>query len=100
CCSCSIVVFAAFAGAHGVLFPCRSGLEGAVAFWKRVFTRLSASEVVFFDPLDPGKIYSVSRLPDSDAARAFIDKEQARIVVDYDLKEQDGRVRGQRGEKE
>ena len=96
----SIVVFRQSSVAQEAPFPVLTGLEDAVQFWKQVFTRLSASEVVFFDPLDPGKIYSVSRLPDSDAARAFIDKEQARIVADYDLNEQDGRVRSQRGAKE
>jgi len=96
----SIVVFRQSSVAQEAPFPVLTGLEDAVQFWKQVFTRLSAGEVVFFDPLDPGKIYSVSRLPDSDAARAFIDKEQARIVADYDLNEQDGRVRSQRGAKE
>src|SRR5438093_11823815 len=96
----SIVVFRQSSVAQEAPFPVLTGLEDAVQFWKQVFTRLSASEVVFVDPLDPGKIYSVARLPDSDAARAFIDKEQARSVADYDLNEQDGPVGSKRVSKQ
>jgi membrane-bound lytic murein transglycosylase D len=56
--------------------------------------------VVFFDPLDPGTIYSVLRVPESDDGRATIEKERARIIADYDLNEEDGRVRSQRGARE
>src|SRR5207247_8810294 len=80
----SIVVFRQSSVAEEAPFPVLTGLEDAVQFWKQVFTRLSAGEVVFFDPLDPGKIYSVSRLLDSDAASAFLDKEQARLSRDYE----------------
>src|SRR5438094_8355687 len=96
----SIVVFRQSSVAQEGPFPVLTGLEDAVQFWKHVFTRLSASEVVFFDPLDPGNRSSVSRLPDSDAPRAFIDKQHARTVADYDLNEQDGRISTQRGPKE
>ncbi len=74
-----------------------SGLEDTVEFWKQVFTRFSSKEVVFFDPLDPGKIYRVIRAPETDAGRAMIDQERARVLTDYDLNEEDGRVRSQRG---
>src|SRR5438094_9195379 len=74
----SIVVFRQSSVAQEAPFPVLTGLEDAVQFWKQVFTRLSASEVVFLDPLDPGKIYSESRLPDNDSARSFIDKAQPR----------------------
>src|SRR5690349_23556752 len=81
-------------------FPLPSGLEGAVEFWKRIFTRYSFGEVIFFDPMDPGTIYSSLRAPDNDAGRALIDKERARIVADYDLIDDETRIRAQRGAKE
>src|SRR5437870_10906462 len=79
----SIVVFRQSSVAEEGPFPVLSGLEDAVQFWKQVFTRFSAGEVVFFVPLDPGKIYSVLRLPDCVAGRGFIDKEHSRVVEDY-----------------
>jgi membrane-bound lytic murein transglycosylase D len=96
----TLVGLCRFSVAGEVRFPMLSGLEEAVEFWKQIFTRYGLSDVVFFDPLDPGKVYSVLRIPDNDAARAIIDKEQARIIADYELNEQDGRVRSQRGAKE
>ena len=42
-------------------FPVPPGLEGAIEFWKQIFTRYSFAEVVLFDPLDPGTIYGVVR---------------------------------------
>jgi len=76
------------------------GLEGAVEFWKQIFTRYGSGEVVFFDPFDHGKIYSVLSVPESDEARAMIGNERARIVAEYQLNEEEGRVRSQRGAKE
>jgi membrane-bound lytic murein transglycosylase D len=81
-------------------FPVLPGLEGAVEFWKKIFTRFSTSQVVFHDPHDPALIYSVVTIPENDQARAAIDNERARIMAEYDLKEEDGRVRSQRGVKE
>jgi membrane-bound lytic murein transglycosylase D len=80
-------------------FPLLPGLEGAVEFWKQIFSRYGSSEVVFFDPLDAGTIYSVLQVPDTDEGRAMIDKERARIIADYDLN-LEGRVKSQRGAKE
>src|SRR5687768_7519417 len=77
-----------------------AGLEPAVDFWKRIFTRYGSGEVVFFDPLDHGKIYNILSVPESAEARAIVDRERARIVAEYDLNEEDGRVRSQRGAKE
>jgi len=88
------------AAAEEAPFPLPSGLEGAVEFWKQIFTRYSFGEVVFFDPMDPGTIYSSLRVPDNDAGRALIDKERARIVADYDLIDDETRIRSQRGAKE
>jgi membrane-bound lytic murein transglycosylase D len=81
-------------------FAVLPGLEGAVVFWKQIFTRYGAGEVVFFDPFDHGKIYSVLRVPDSDEGRALVERERARIIANYDLSEEDGRVKTQRGVKE
>jgi membrane-bound lytic murein transglycosylase D len=81
-------------------FPVLPGLEGAVEFWRQIFTRYGAEDVVFFDPFDHGKIYSMLRVPDTDEGRALIERERARIIANYDLKEEEGRVRSQRGVKE
>jgi membrane-bound lytic murein transglycosylase D len=82
------------------VFPILPGLEGAVEFWKQVFTRYGANEVVFFDSADHGKIYSVLRAPEGDEGRVLIERERARIVAEHDLNAPDGRVRSQRGVKE
>jgi membrane-bound lytic murein transglycosylase D len=81
-------------------FAVLPGIEGSVEFWKKIFTRYGAQDVVFFDPFDHGKIYSVLRVPDTDDGRALIDRERARIIANYDLKEDEGRIRSQRGAKE
>jgi membrane-bound lytic murein transglycosylase D len=81
-------------------FPLLAGLEDAVEFWKQIFTRYGVSEVVLFDPLDPSKIYSVVRAPDSEQGRTLVEKERARIVADYDLIDDETRIRSQRGAKE
>ena len=81
-------------------FPVPPGLEGAVGFWKQIFTRYSFLDVVLFDPMDPGTIYSVVRAPENEQGRALVEKERARIVADYDLADEDSRLRAQRGAKE
>jgi membrane-bound lytic murein transglycosylase D len=74
------------------------GLGKRVEFWKQIFTRYGSDDVVFFDPFDPSKTYSVLHVPDTDEGRAMIERERARIVADYALNEED--VRSQRGVKE
>jgi membrane-bound lytic murein transglycosylase D len=81
-------------------FPVPAGLEGAVEFWKQIFTRYSFSEVVLFDPMDPGTVYGVVRAPDNEQGRLLVEKERARIVADYDIADEDSRIRTQRGAKE
>ena len=81
-------------------FPVPEGLAGAVEFWKRIFTRYDSSHVVLFDPLDPGKIYSVLRVPENDEGRAQVSKERARISSEYDLIDDETRIRSQRGAKD
>src|SRR4030095_13405496 len=81
-------------------FSVPSGLEDAVEFWKKIFTTYGFGDVVLFDPMDPSKIYSVLRAPDSDQGRALVEKERWRIIADYDLVNDETRVRSQRGAKE
>lgn len=81
-------------------FPIPSELGAAVEFWKQIFTQFGARDVVFFDPMDPAKIYSVLRAPESDEGRLLVERERARIIADYDLNENDARIRTQRGAKE
>jgi membrane-bound lytic murein transglycosylase D len=81
-------------------FPVLPGLESSVEFWKQIFTRYSFAEVVLFDPLDPGKIYRVVRVPENEEGRAIVDRESARVVADYDLIDDGTRIRSQRGAKE
>jgi len=86
--------------AQGSPFEVPAGLEPAVAFWKQIFTRYSFGEVVLFDPLDMSRIYAVVRAPDNEQGRAVIERERARVVADYDLIDDDSRIRSQRGAKE
>jgi len=95
-----VVVYGNFCFAQETSFPVPAELTGAVEFWKQIFTRFGSKDVIFFDPFDLGKIYSVVRAPDSDEGRSIIEKERLRIIADYDLNDDDGRVKIQRGAKE
>ncbi len=86
--------------AAGASFEVPAGLESAVEFWKQIFSRYGFGEVVLFDPLDMSRIYSVVRAPDNEQGRAVVEKEKARIVADYDLIDDDSRIRSQRGARE
>jgi len=81
-------------------FPVPPGLENSVEFWKQIFTRYSFGDVVLFDPIDQSKIYGVLRVPENEQGRAVVDRERARIVADYDLVDDESRIRSQRGAKE
>ena len=103
CASLVFVLLSAIVGrslAAESAFSILPGLEGAVAFWKLIFTRYGAGDVVFFDPFDLGKVYSVLRIPDTEEGRALIERERSRILASYDLNDEDGRVKTQRGIKE
>ena len=76
------------------------GLERSVNFWKQIFARYSTSEVVLFDPVDPGTIYSVVSAADNDEGRGLLDRERARIIAEYGVADGEGRIRSQRGAKE
>jgi membrane-bound lytic murein transglycosylase D len=82
--------------AQQTAFLIPAGLEETVEFWKHVFTRYGADQIVLFDPMDPGKIYSVVSAADGSA----IDRERAKIVADYNLADDENRIRTQRGAKE
>ncbi|HKY09236.1 MAG TPA: lytic transglycosylase domain-containing protein [Candidatus Binatia bacterium] len=86
--------------AQGHPFAVPAGLETAVEFWKRIFTRYSFGEVVFFDPVDPATIYAVVRAPENEQGRALIESEKARVVAGHDIADEETRIRSQRGAKE
>ena len=93
--------FSPFAlGAQQGPFPVPAGLQGAVDFWKQVFTRHGAGEVLLFDPIDPATIYRVLRVGETEQGRALVGNERARIAAQYDLVDEESRVRSQRGAKE
>lgn len=81
-------------------FPVPAGLQETVDFWKQVFTRHSYGDVILFDPLDPGTIYRVLRAAENEQGRAKVAKERARIAAEYDLADDESRIRSQRGAKE
>src|SRR4029434_2240682 len=81
-------------------FSVPAGLGDAVQFWKKIFNSYVLCDVVLFAPVDPSKIYSVLRAPDSDQGRALVEKERLRIIADYDLVNDETRIRSQRGAKE
>lgn len=80
--------------------PIPSGLEEAVGFWKIVFTRHGASELIFHDTLEPMKIYKVIEMGENYAPRRLIDEERGKIAREFGLGEDENRVRAQRGVKE
>ena len=76
------------------------GLESSVDFWKQIFTRYGFADVVLFDPIDPSTVYRVLQVPENEQGRATVDRERARVVADYDLIDDETRIRSQRGAKE
>ncbi len=83
-----------------VPLPLLPGLENAVEFWKQVFTRYGASDVIFHDRQDPLKIYKVATIDETSAARKAIKEENERISELEGLPLGDPRVRAQRGVRE
>lgn len=81
-------------------FPVPAGLQETVDFWKQIFTRHSYGDVILFDPLDPGTIYRVLRAAENEQGRAKVAKERASIAAEYDLADDESRIRSQRGAKE
>jgi membrane-bound lytic murein transglycosylase D len=79
-------------------FPLLPGLEKSVEFWKKIFTQYSLSQLVFFDPLDMGKIYEVLDVGEQNRSQDYIDGEKARIAAAHGVELV--RVQAQRGIKE
>ena len=96
----SVFLFAAIGSAEENPFSVPTELRRAVEFWKQIFTQFGARDVIFFDPMDPEKIYSVLPVAENEEGRAIIEKERARIIADYELNPEEGRIRTQRGAKE
>jgi membrane-bound lytic murein transglycosylase D len=73
--------------------PLLPGLENAVDFWKQVFTRYGANDVIFHDRQEPFKVYKVISIEDSPAGRKAI-KEEIDAISET---EPGSDVRAQRG---
>jgi len=80
-------------------FPLLPGLESSVEFWKLVFTKYGRSELIFYDSINPKKIYKVVEVGKRRGVRRLIRAERRKIKRRYGLKSTD-RVRVQRGVKE
>jgi len=80
-------------------FPVPTGLEPAVEFWKQIFTKYSTRELVFYDPVDPSKIYKVIRIGKRRRIRSLMRRERMKIVRQHGLKSR-RMVSAQRGGKE
>ena len=88
------------AGARDTGLSVPAGLRGAVAFWQQIFSRHDSGTVLFFDPYDHATVYATLKIADTAPGRAAIENERLRILADYDLEEQAGRLRTQRGARE
>ncbi len=86
--------------AQDMPFPVPPGLEGAVEFWKQIFTRYGSAEVVLFDPMDPATIYGTLRVPENEQGRALVEQRAGANRRRYDLVDDETRIRSQRGAKE
>ena len=80
-------------------FPLLPGLESSVEFWKLVFTKYGGSELIFYDSINPTKIYKVVEAGKRRVVRRLIRAERRKIKRRYGLKSMD-RVGVQRGVKE
>lgn len=81
-------------------FPLLPGLENAVEFWKLVFTRYGANEVIFHDPQEPLKIYKVVQASEREDLRRLIKQETPGIAEAQGVDAGQLKVRAQRGVKE
>lgn len=86
------------ASAPSSVFPVPAGLEPAVEFWKKVFSEISMTELVYFDPLDMSRIYEVVEVGEENRSREYIDAERARVAAAHGVDVE--RVKAQRGIKE
>ena len=81
-------------------FPLLPGLENAVEFWKLVFTRYVANEVIFHDAQDPLKIYKVVQASEREDLRRLIKQETPGIAAAEGVEPGQLKIRAQRGVKE
>jgi membrane-bound lytic murein transglycosylase D len=81
-------------------FAILPGLEGAVEFWKLIFTRYGIADVVFHDPTQPSRIYKVIQVEESAKARKLLEEERDKIMREHGYDREDYRVRWQRGVRE
>jgi hypothetical protein len=72
---------------------------GRGGFLEASFTRHGNGEVLLFDPIDPATIYRVLRAGETEQDRAWVGNERTRIAAEYDLVDDESRVRSQRGAK-
>ena len=79
-------------------FPVPAGLESSVEFWKKIFSEYGLSQLVYFDPLDPGKIYEVVDVGEDSRSNQYLNVERARIAAANGVDIE--RVKTQRGVKE
>ena len=79
-------------------FPVPAGLESSVEFWKKVFSEYSLAQLIYFDPLDPSRIYEVVDVGEDSRSNEYINGERSRIAAANDVDIE--RVRAQRGVKE
>lgn len=79
-------------------FPVPAGLEPAIEFWKKVFSEFSASQLIYFDPLDLSRIYEVTEVGEDNRTSEYINAERSRIAAAHGVDIE--RVKSQRGIKE
>ncbi|HKY08336.1 MAG TPA: transglycosylase SLT domain-containing protein [Candidatus Binatia bacterium] len=79
-------------------FPVPAGLEPAVEFWVKVFSEYGASQLIYFDPLDMGRIYEINDVGEENRTNEYINGERARIAAANGVDIE--RVKAQRGIKE
>ena len=79
-------------------FPIPADLESAVEFWKQIFSEYGIAQLVYFDPLDPSKIYEVVDVGEETRSNHYIKRERARIAKTHGVDIE--RVKTQRGVKE
>jgi membrane-bound lytic murein transglycosylase D len=79
-------------------FPVPAGLESSIEFWKKVFSEYSLAQLIYFDPLDPSRIYEVVTVGEDSRTNEYINGERSRIAAANDVDIE--RVKAQRGVKE
>jgi membrane-bound lytic murein transglycosylase D len=79
-------------------FPVPAGLDSSVEFWKKVFSEYGQAQLIYFDPIDPAKIYEVMDVGEESRSNQYINSERARIAEAHGVDIE--RVKAQRGIKE